>query len=291
MTQKTFQGQSILLNEQSVKTYLIVGTMSSGKSTFLNSLIGFELFPSKNTACTAKTFFYYGNPEINYFLFLTNTIRKPVQRRNLVMNQIEKWNQNQKIAEIIIEGPIFTNKKKGFAIIDTPGPNNSMNESHEKAMKEVLVNSNSDSIIYVLNATQLGVDDDRKLLHFVKEYVELKEIIFVVNKTDMIDDTEQENLHILAKSVTNYLKKNGFEKPTVYFVSAAAAMLANKVQSNSPITRRESATYSRLIETMKTDLAKYNINVSDPPIVENEDASMNNGVWKNSGIQSIINIL
>lgn len=287
--QQSIYGQSILLNERNVNTYLIIGTMSSGKSTFLNSLIGFELFPSRNTACTAKTFSYYGNPQINYFLHFNNMIKKPVQQSNLIMDQLEKWNQDSRIEEIKIEGPIITNKNKSFAVIDTPGPNNSMNKSHEKAMKDALSSSSCNSIIYVLNATQLGVDDDRKLLHFVKEYAELKDIIFVINKADMVEDTEKENLSLLAKNVQKYLEKNGFEKPVIYFVSSIAAVLAMKVQSNIRLTRKESATYWRLGGTLKKNLADSNINVS--LVIENEDGKINNEIWNNSGIQSILNLL
>ena len=49
-----------ILNKTKVSSYLVVGTMSAGKSTFLNSLIGLEIFPSKNEACTAKVISYYG---------------------------------------------------------------------------------------------------------------------------------------------------------------------------------------------------------------------------------------
>ncbi|WP_422122325.1 dynamin family protein [Planococcus sp. X10-3] len=289
-TKQSIYGQSIILNEKSVNEYVIVGTMSSGKSTFINSIIGFELFPSKISACTAKNFSYYGNPDINYFLFLNNTIKKPVQREKLVMSQIEKWNQDQRIAEIIIEGPVITHKENGFAIIDTPGPNNSMTKSHEETMKKALSKSYH-SIIYVLNATQLGVDDDRNLLHFVREQVGLKKIIFIVNKADMIDDTEQENLYNFSENVTNYLKNNGFEKPSIYFVSSIAAMLAMKIQSKTALTRKESSTYWRLEETLKKNLAQYNINEKKPSFENTKSASLNNEVWNNSGIQSIINLL
>lgn len=286
--------QYLILEKENIDTYLIVGTMSSGKSTFLNSIIGLELFPSKNTACTAKTFTYYGNPEIDYFLYMNNKTKKPVVRKNLLIDQVEKWNSNQKIFEVSIEGPVNLNKKKSFAVIDTPGPNNSMDQNHEKVMKKALSNADYKKVIYLLNATQLGVDDDKRLLNIIKDQANLKDIIFVVNKADMIDDTEQENLQMVSKSVMKYLENNGFEMPTIYFVSAAAAMLATKTQSNIPLTRRESITYWRFEETMKRDLAEYNINVSGFPSEisgKSEDASIDNLVWKNSGIQSIINLL
>lgn len=290
MVQKKY-GQSIMLNNQKIDTYLVIGTLSSGKSTFLNSLIGFELFPSKNTACTAKIFSYYGNPEINYFLSKNNKSRKPVLRKSLGIKQVEGWNDDKKVVEVEIEGPVNREKKKSFAIVDTPGPNNSMDKSHEQITKKALNDSVYKKIIHLLNATQIGVEDDQRLIQLVKEHVNLKDIIFVVNKADMIDDTEQENLQILSRNVSRYLNENGFEKPVIYFVSAAAAVLADKVQSDILLTRRESVTYRRFEETMKIDLAGYNVNNYISSIIENEDVSTNNLVWKNSGIQAIINLL
>ena len=62
--------QSIILNNLKLNKYLVIGTMSAGKSTFLNSLIGLEIFPSKNEACTSKVISYFANPTMKSFLYL-----------------------------------------------------------------------------------------------------------------------------------------------------------------------------------------------------------------------------
>ena len=104
MTGKIEVHQSIILNNLKLNKYFaLLGTMSSGKSTFLNSLIGFELFPAKNEACTAKIFSYYANPIRNDFLYLNEKLKKPFLRKNLDFKQLEKWNETDTIQEILIE--------------------------------------------------------------------------------------------------------------------------------------------------------------------------------------------
>ena len=46
---------------------LVVATMSSGKSTLINALIGRELLPSSNCACTAKAVAILDNDMMNDF--------------------------------------------------------------------------------------------------------------------------------------------------------------------------------------------------------------------------------
>ena len=280
--------QSIILNDEGVDKYLAIGTMSSGKSTFLNSLIGFELFPSKNEACTAKIISYYANPVRDEFLYKNKKSKKPTLRKRLDYKQIEEWNESSKIDEIFIEGPLRSGKKKSFGIIDTPGPNNSMDKSHREMMKKALSKTDYNRIFYILNATQLGTEDDCNLLHFVKDNCEESKLVFVVNKSDEIDDTEDENLNLVSKNVKSYLQRNGFNKPEIYFVSSLSALLAVKTINNHELTRKESKDYKRLSILLDENLASYNINNS---IKESSKSKIENELWNNSGIPELLNIL
>ena len=55
-----------LVGEQRIYTHKIeicvASTMSSGKSTFINALLGHEVLPSENQACTGKLFKIENNP-------------------------------------------------------------------------------------------------------------------------------------------------------------------------------------------------------------------------------------
>ena len=158
-----------------------------------------------------KLFHIMANPAMKSFLYLKNNAKKPILRKRLDASHLNKWNEDEKIKEIKIEGPTNTYKGKCFCVIDTPGPNNSMDKNHEVAMEKAIQKSNYKKVFYLLNASQLGTEDDQRLLHFIKENCGEKNVLFVVNKSDVIDDTEEENLTLISKNVEKYLTQNGFK--------------------------------------------------------------------------------
>ncbi|MED0998375.1 dynamin family protein [Bacillus mobilis] len=291
LKQKSYEIESIILNKLSVNNYLVVGTMSAGKSTFLNSLIGFEMFPSKNEACTAKVISYYANPAMEKFLYLKNNSKRPYFRKSLDAVQLEKWNKDDKIQEIKIEGPLKNSFGNCFGIIDTPGPNNSMDKEHKEVMKKAINKFKYSNILYLLNASQLGTEDDQNLLHFIKENCSNENIHFVVNKSDVIDDTEAESLTNFSNNVQNYLMKNGFKKPKVFFVSSLAGLLAMKVKNKIELTRKESSDYRRLQMLLDRKLSDYNLNISNESSEKSNVINSNDPLWVNSGISEILNKL
>ena len=51
---KNFFNENIIINENEVYPMVVMATMSSGKSTLINALLGQQILPSRNEACTAK---------------------------------------------------------------------------------------------------------------------------------------------------------------------------------------------------------------------------------------------
>lgn len=51
---KDFFAPNIDVDTSKLFPMLVVATMSSGKSTLINALLGQQILPSKNAACTAK---------------------------------------------------------------------------------------------------------------------------------------------------------------------------------------------------------------------------------------------
>lgn len=221
---------------------LVVGTMSSGKSTFLNSLLGKDLFPSKNEACTAKLFEYEFTNNSEY------TVRKGrsgvVERFNSIsQDMLAEWNESDKEHIIYIKGPVESamtvNKKITF--IDTPGPNNSMDASHRDVM-EIALKGAYGKIFYLLNSTQLGTDDDVVLLQMIQDVLKKnpeKQLYFIVNKVDEFDNNENESLISLRENVLVYLATKGYKQPNVLFVSALTAKLVQNEVNGIGMSRRE----------------------------------------------------
>ena len=119
-------------------------------------------------------------------------------------------------------------------------------------------------VLYVLNATQLGINDDYMLLHEVIDSVEKdrrgcrdERIIFVVNKCDELDPDDGESVESVLQSVKEYLRGHGFIKPQVIPLSALAARLIRQKENREPLTRKEKADYEFFINEGLQPFEKY----------------------------------
>lgn len=166
-----------------------------------------------------------------------------------------------------------------------------MDKKHQEVMKKAINKFKYSNIFYLLNASQLGTEDDQNLLHFIKENCCNENILFVVNKSDVIDDTESESLTNFSNNVQNYLMKNGFENPKVFFVSSLAALLVMKVKNKIELTRKESSDYRRLQMLLDRKLSDYNLNISNESSEKSNVININDPLWVNSGISEILNKL
>lgn len=104
----------------------VIATMSSGKSTILNALIGKSLLPSLNKATTATTCRIIVNNDLAYFRGkVVKGDKVVVEENNINKDFVKNYNQkaNEENLDIIIEDPVPYLDTKGFEIhfIDTPG--------------------------------------------------------------------------------------------------------------------------------------------------------------------------
>lgn len=85
----------------------VISTMSSGKSTLINALVGKELLPSSNRACTAKSIAILDNDMQDEFLI--HAIDKD-ENYSLIHNADQQtiidYNHTNELKEMIIEGEI-----------------------------------------------------------------------------------------------------------------------------------------------------------------------------------------
>ena len=95
-------------------------------------------------------------------------------------------------------------------------------------------------MIYLMNATQLGTEDENAHLEFVKQHIGDKAVLFVINKTDALNEDE-EDIGAIAQTQIKRLEAMGFKKPLVCPVSARAGFLAKKAEKEelTRIERRE----------------------------------------------------
>ena len=242
---------------------VVVATMSSGKSTTLNAMLGLPLLPAKNEACTAiltKIEDVDGLSEIRARPINLDGNKLPWQiipkGDNTLLNE---WNcaENQAI-EIQGDFPHIDNHSKSIKFIDTPGPNNSTDKSHAEITRKIISCSDHSFVVFIMNATQFGVDDERSLLESVYGELDKKNkhtnIVFAVNKIDQLDVELGETPTKLIQKVKSYLENIGFISPNVIPIMSQISLeirqclQAHREGKSVPfIQRRQKRIYSEVI--------------------------------------------
>ncbi len=210
----------------------VVATMSAGKSTLINSLLRQKLMPAKQEACTA-TITEIKDTDGNCFVAkVYNTNGELIQTYpELTFEIMEKLNGDPNVSKIRAEGniPFVESEDVSLVLVDTPGPNNSRDPEHKAATYRMLSESSKAVVLYILNATQLAVNDDYNLLSHVADSMRVggrqsrDRFIFVVNKLDEFKQGE-DSVDAALNKVRDYLKDNGIENPHVYPASALTAL-------------------------------------------------------------------
>ncbi|WP_201603108.1 hypothetical protein [Psychrobacter submarinus] len=122
-------------------------------------------------------------------------------------------------------------------------------------------------IIYVLNATQIGINDDRLFLSQINQVLKKdkhKKIIFILNKADVLDAEKGEDIETFVQNAASYLKDIGFIDPAIIPVSALSALNARKALNAEPLTRFERNILQQNINELDDSrLIRASYNVSD----------------------------
>lgn len=237
---------------------LVVSTMSSGKSTLINALVGTDLLPSMNRACTAKAVAILDNDMKPQFeIHAVDKDGNYSFSETATKKLVSDFNKSDDIAEMIIEGEIrgIRNSKKSLLLIDTPGINNSMDMTHERATKKVLDDYPEGLILYVINAQQIGTYDDSAFLTAIAQ--KLKDnpsfnILFVINKMDLIDPA-RENPEELMLNCKHYIESKGINNPVLVPVSASSALLFKKVLLGKELSEKDEEDFLRSYKHFKRD--------------------------------------
>lgn len=234
----------------------VVSMMSSGKSTFINSILGKEILPAKNIACTGNILEVFNKNDCKHFYAeIENTFEKIKLSDS---SYVEKLNNNE-INEMKIIGKFFNvkNNKKQLVLIDTPGINNSLDCSHGIKTYDYLKKFNNGMIIYIINATQFGINDDKNFLSFISQLLKDNKkikIMFLVNKIDEIDQ-EIESISDFLFKVKIYIENLGVNNFQLIAISALAALLFRRALNNEmdKFTRKEVKEFCNYIEFWKSE--------------------------------------
>jgi predicted GTPase len=240
----------------------VVATMSAGKSTLINALLGRKLMPSKQEACTAVITKIKDNDSDRYTAVVYDKDNNEIeQQKNLTLEIMNRLNSSEEVSTIKIEGniPFVANGDVSLVLVDTPGPNNSRDRAHYEATHGMLAKSSKTLVLYILNAGQLSVNDDSTLLNKVADSMKVggkqskDRFLFVVNKLDDYRKGEDSIESALQKTQT-YLEDKGIKNPNIYPAAALPALDIIRFIANDNTLSEDD------IDEMETKVKKFNRN-------------------------------
>lgn len=210
----------------------VIATMSSGKSTLINALLGKKLMPSKNEACTATITEILDADDPSFAAVVYDEDEIAIQEvPHLTYEVMSELNDNPNVYRISTEGdiPFLDSKSTALMLVDTPGPNNAQNQAHKNTTYRAINNDSNNLILYVLNGTQLSTNDDAALLRYVADQIKKggKQVrdrfLFIINKMDQFNPQE-ESIEKAILSAKRYLASYGIDDPQLFPCSAFTAL-------------------------------------------------------------------
>jgi uncharacterized protein YjbI with pentapeptide repeats/GTP-binding protein EngB required for normal cell division len=238
---------------------VVLGTMSAGKSTLINALIGRELLPTANLATTACPVRIEYQPGLKEFIGArygkkSNLIERRIR---LEPETVSHWNQMPGTLGIGLRGPFLMSSccpAAGLTFYDTPGPNNSLDARHRQTMQLALRNVDFQALIYVMNAQHPAADDDYATLKLLREETRGKskhKIWFVLNKADSLDREKGESLSESVSDAAKYLGKIGIADPVIIPAFAHVALYAKKAMFGQDMTRRQDIDLQHAVKLLR----------------------------------------
>ena len=206
----------------------IMGEFSSGKSSFINSIVGEDVAATGVLPTTATlNIVKYGREHGGRVLWKNGHIE--IVEWDRLFSRIAKITQEEADRIDLVEILLPREELQSLNFVDTPGLN-SGNQAHEATTETYL--SRADAVIWVFAAGQAGKASEQKALdHIVKSGTSL---FAVMNKVDQLESSEiKEAKLFLEKSLTRYLSdESDKDGAKVYPYSATRAQ-------GSPSERKE----------------------------------------------------
>ena len=244
----------------------VVAIMSSGKSTLINALIDKKLMPVANMATTATIVRIIDTEQDNFSAKAYDKNGKVIREdSNIIYKTMKEWNSDESISSIDIYGRIPCVKSAGMklVLVDTPGPNNSRDPHHQQMTYRMLENSDKSLVLFVMNGTQLNVNDEKNFMDYVCDCMakggkqSRERYIFAINKMDSFNP-EDESPEDALKQAKNVLEDNRILYPNIFPVSAQAALEAR----TQPLIHNVKDSYANVLRNFKEfafdDYYEYN---------------------------------
>lgn len=214
--------------ESKESNIVFTATMSTGKSTLINAIIGKDLAPSMSIACTANIANFKSSPIKENFI---NYSDKNGTKLFLNSEESKKNIGNSNYCYVNTYFNSILSEKK-VNIIDTPGVDFSMDTSHGDITRKELKNNNIDVLVYVISAQNFGAKGDDEHLKFIKENVKYKKLILAINMLDT-SSSEDDSILDIVSNIKKYLEKLKFQNFVIAPISGRGGLILKNYLNNS----------------------------------------------------------
>ncbi|KGM46268.1 right-handed parallel beta-helix repeat-containing protein [Neobacillus niacini] len=229
----------------------VVGAMKSGKSSFTNALLGNDLMPNENQACTLtstdiihqvhdfkiKKSYESGKNEIMQSENLSSVFHEDVRRSR---SEIQKEFYTYKVNH-----PIYGLRKFpflntiDFILMDTPGLNEMEGLGVKKeTIEQVFSNAlkRTDLLLFIIDVQYYKAEENLQIIEKIKELRPdlLNQVVFVLNKVDKLRDRDGTSKDVVHK-VREFFNSWGVNTRYFYPVSARKALIGRLVEQDAPI--------------------------------------------------------
>ena len=278
--------ENITFIQKAPVSILVTATMSAGKSTLTNALVGKTICRAQNMACTSRIHHIISKPfEDGITSLYDYGLKLNAQKEDLIHTDTEG-----KFSDTFI-GTYFDGFLGGrrLVLLDSPGVNSSENGNHMEVTRKMLYSEDYQYLLYVLNATQLGTEDEAQHLRFIAKETKNKPVLFIMNKIDCLM-TGEDSISDAICHQSEFLISVGFQDPLICPVSSKAAFLAKKSQKEtlSRLERREVENLADKFELFS--LASYytnNLHCKKLPPAQDEMQRL----LQNSGVSYLENMI
>jgi len=254
---------SNILYKKKIIDVNIIATMSAGKSTLINSLLGKKILPTHVGACTAIVTKIEDNKDDVFKAIVFDKNNEEIVRySNISYEDMEYLNNSNKVSEVNIKGniPFVSSKDVSLIFVDTPGPDNAMDERHAEITHKALSSSSKMLVLFVMNGGTLNNNFQKSFLQDIAKSMSVggkqskERFIFVVNKIDeyMVDDDIEKDV---LEETRKFLKQIGIENPNIFLVSAKIALGIRRLKNATGDEKQE------LLDEYRYKMNKLNSNV------------------------------
>jgi GTPase Era involved in 16S rRNA processing len=232
-------------------TVLVVGEVKSGKSSFINAIMGKKLLPVEDEVATGQAIMIRNRTQKEFRLVFTDNSTKKISENELVRYASQKAvNENggiitlggKELSHIEVDYPALF-LPPNLTLVDTPGAGTLISYHIEITQRFI---PEADAVIFVMDAYKPILQND---LNFIEEILHYTpHIFFIQTKIDIIDEWEavlERNQELLKKHLGNHFKQS----PQVWPISNTQLFKAG--QSDNKIKAERYLRISRFKELEK----------------------------------------